>query len=166
MATYTPNYGLHQWVPEDQFLRTDFNEDFKKIDTALGEKADQSSMSSSISSIQSSMNSQLSSIKARLTALEKRPEVVIGTYTGDGAETRFINLGFTPKAVLLEESSGMRVSSDGTRNGGLALQDSSVGALGGRIALQVVTGGFQVSYIAGYVATNRNNNIYRYLAFK
>ena len=35
MATYTPNYGLHQWVPEDQFLRTDFNEDFKKIDTAL-----------------------------------------------------------------------------------------------------------------------------------
>ena len=37
MATYTPNYGLHQWVPEDQFLRTDFNEDFKKIDTALGD---------------------------------------------------------------------------------------------------------------------------------
>lgn len=36
MATYTPNYGLHQWVPEDTFLRTDFNEDFQKIDTALG----------------------------------------------------------------------------------------------------------------------------------
>ena len=35
MATYTPNYGLHQWVPEDQFLRTDFNEDFQKIDTAI-----------------------------------------------------------------------------------------------------------------------------------
>ena len=35
MATYTPNYGLHQWVPEDEFHRTDFNEDFKKIDTQL-----------------------------------------------------------------------------------------------------------------------------------
>ena len=35
MATYTPNYQLHQWIPEDKFLRTDFNEDFSKIDTAL-----------------------------------------------------------------------------------------------------------------------------------
>ena len=35
MATYTPNYGLHQWVPEDKFLREEFNEDFQKIDTAI-----------------------------------------------------------------------------------------------------------------------------------
>ena len=35
MATYTSNYQLHQWVPEDDFLRTDFNTDFQKIDTAL-----------------------------------------------------------------------------------------------------------------------------------
>ena len=32
MATYTENYQLHQWVPEDDFLRTDFNTDFQKID--------------------------------------------------------------------------------------------------------------------------------------
>ena len=37
MAIYTPNYGLHQWVPEDQFRREEFNEDFKKIDTKLGQ---------------------------------------------------------------------------------------------------------------------------------
>ncbi len=36
MANYTPNYQLHQWAPEDKFLRTDFNEDLNKIDTALG----------------------------------------------------------------------------------------------------------------------------------
>ena len=36
MATYTPNYGLHQWVPEDNFQRTDFNEDFLTIDTHVG----------------------------------------------------------------------------------------------------------------------------------
>ena len=35
MANYTPNYQLHQWEPEDPFLRTDFNEDLQKIDTAL-----------------------------------------------------------------------------------------------------------------------------------
>ena len=36
MANYTPNYRLHQWEPEDKFLRTDFNEDFSTIDAALG----------------------------------------------------------------------------------------------------------------------------------
>ena len=40
MATYTTNYGLHQWEASDDFLRTDFNTDFAKIDAALGEKAD------------------------------------------------------------------------------------------------------------------------------
>ena len=40
MATYTPNYGLHQWVPEDNFLRTDFNQDLSKIDAALMKKSE------------------------------------------------------------------------------------------------------------------------------
>ena len=35
MASYTPNYQLHQWESQDPFLRTDFNEDLKKIDIAL-----------------------------------------------------------------------------------------------------------------------------------
>lgn len=35
MANYTEHYQLHQWEPDDAFLRTDFNEDFKKIDNAL-----------------------------------------------------------------------------------------------------------------------------------
>lgn len=38
MATYTEHYGLHQWLPEDNFLRTDFNTDLEKIDAALGGK--------------------------------------------------------------------------------------------------------------------------------
>ena len=41
MANYTPNYRLHQWEPEDKFLRTDFNEDFASLDTALGRTARQ-----------------------------------------------------------------------------------------------------------------------------
>ena len=35
MAEKTTYYQLHQWAPEDDFLRTDFNEDFAKIDEAL-----------------------------------------------------------------------------------------------------------------------------------
>ena len=40
MASYTANYGLHQWEAADDFLRTDFNTDFGIIDGALGEKAE------------------------------------------------------------------------------------------------------------------------------
>ena len=40
MANYTPNYRLHQWEPEDPFLRTDFNEDLAKIDQALQASGD------------------------------------------------------------------------------------------------------------------------------
>ena len=37
MASYTTNYGLHQWEASDNFLRTDFNTDFGIIDQILGE---------------------------------------------------------------------------------------------------------------------------------
>ncbi len=36
MPNHTKHYQLHQWGPGDPFLRTDFNEDFAKIDGALG----------------------------------------------------------------------------------------------------------------------------------
>ena len=39
MATFTPNYGLHQWESSDAFLRTEFNQDFSILDTALGQVA-------------------------------------------------------------------------------------------------------------------------------
>ena len=38
MVSYTQHYQLHQWASTDDFLRTDFNEDLEKIDTALGGK--------------------------------------------------------------------------------------------------------------------------------
>lgn len=37
MATFTQNYQLHQWDPQDPFLRTDFNQDLQKIDSALAD---------------------------------------------------------------------------------------------------------------------------------
>ena len=35
MAQFTTNIGLHQWEPDDNFLRTDFNQDFSKIDAGF-----------------------------------------------------------------------------------------------------------------------------------
>ena len=78
MAQYTPHYGLHQWEPEDSFLREDFNQDLARIDTALAEKAD-------------------------AALLEGKCGIVTGTYTGDDTLEREIQLGFRPRAVLLQE---------------------------------------------------------------
>ena len=36
MAQYTADYQLHQRESQDNFLRTDFSQDFAKIDAALG----------------------------------------------------------------------------------------------------------------------------------
>ena len=72
MATYTSNYQLHQWAPEDNFLRTDFNEDFAKIDTGIA---------------------------AAMAEAAVKSRAVSGSYSGNGS-TRSVNLGFQPQAVL------------------------------------------------------------------
>ena len=207
MADYTPNYGLHQWVPEDQFRRVDFNEDFAKLDTALRDledtKADSASVDSRFAAIDNSLSamtaadatkadstsvdnrfaavnadieelrevdaakadsasvdSRFAAVNSDITALEGRVSVIVGKYTGNGAATRSISLGFTPKAVLLEHSSGLREFGSGIYVGGLALQGAASDAF------QVITGGFSVKYTLGINHTNENGVVYRYLAFR
>ena len=80
MATQTPNYGLHQWEPSDNFLRTDFNTDFQKIDTALGQMAEHAAVQD---------------------ALAQKAEIINGSYVGDGREGRKFTLGFKPRIVLI-----------------------------------------------------------------
>ena len=83
LATYTENFGLHQWVPEDDFLRTDFNTDFQKIDAALG------------------------TIAAQAAQVVDKCRVLYGSFAGDGATTRAITLGVRPKVVTLVNCSTM-----------------------------------------------------------
>ena len=66
MANYTQHYHLHQWEPEDSFLRTDFNGDFQRLDEAL----------------------------AGLDG--RKPELRLGRYTGDGTQNRAVALGCAP----------------------------------------------------------------------
>ena len=95
MATYTANYGLHQWVPEDVFVRTDFNTDLSKIDTALNGLE------------------------------QSKAEVRIATYLGNGAAEQKINLGFTPSAVHLEHPKGTRPTNVYSVSTGLILRDQA-----------------------------------------
>lgn len=76
MTNKTANYQLNQWEPGDSFLRTDFNEDNAKLDAALA-------------------------------GLEtKKCQLQTGYYIGDNADSRHIDLGFAPKAVILSTYDG------------------------------------------------------------
>jgi len=72
----TGNYNLHSWVPGDDFLREEFNENFAAIDAALG-------------------------VLAGDAPKCKKLRIVTGSYTGNERSPRTIALPFTPKAVYL-----------------------------------------------------------------
>ena len=83
MATYTENYQLHQWVPEDDFLRTDFNTDFQKIDAAIRAVADTAEQ------------------------VTEKCGLLYGSFQGDGQKTHDIMLGVHPKALIMVNWSTM-----------------------------------------------------------
>ena len=139
MATYTSNYQLHQWVPEDDFLRTDFNQDFAKIDAALARKAEKSAVTS--------LQSQVAG-KADASTV---PRVVTGTYTGNGT-TKSISLGFQPKVVIIPVSDYYAAAL-------LPGFTSKAGA--------ITSSGFTVSFDSAYIyGTNRSGQSYAYFAIK
>ena len=102
--------------------------------------------------------------------------VIAGSYIGDGTATRFINLGFTPKAVLLLLCDGATmISASGypTYFGGLALIDKPVKAHNGTAInniLDITTNGFNVHFKqSDSISSNDNrflNNEYYYIAIR
>lgn len=97
----TTHYGLNQWQPEDAVLRTDFNADNAKTDTALN-----------------NLEQQLQTKEAALTAAiaacygPKNPSLASGKYEGTymDADSRLpvtIKLGFRPSfLVVLDNTQG------------------------------------------------------------
>lgn len=145
-SNQTEHYGLNQWSGDDNFVRTDFNEDNAKIDAALAGKADQVKME------------QLAA------AVDLKCRVKINFYTGDGAETRHIDLSLPIKALLLEDQYGERGSSS-VVHCGLMLGEGSLGDP--NYPLAKLSGGvLTVHHWGGNSASlNRNGNEYRYIAF-
>ena len=144
MAQYTSHYGLHQWEPEDSFLREDFNQDLARIDTALEEKAD-------------------------AALLEGKCGIVTGIYPGDGTLEREIRLGFRPRAVFLREDGNAPPAL--AINGGGAVLDPS-GAMpmlaitdqGFQVKNDVYYTGASSHVCTPY--TNRAGKAYSYAAFR
>ena len=174
MATnQTTNYQLNQWEPTDQVLRTDFNADNAKLDAALANKAETETVSALQTTVAAKAEqTALSALAARVTALEARPYIVTGTYTGDGTASRFISLGFTPKALLVFTSEGY--PADPYVNyylGGMAFPGTPVEILnraGNEISvLEIAEGGFQVYYDSDReLRSNQKDTKYYYMAWK
>ena len=133
----TTNYQLHSWEPGDDFLRTEFNENFGALDTAINE------------------------------GLAKKPEIVTGSYAGNGTYNRTIDLGFTPKALVLFNSNGSCYY-NGQQTGGLAFPGTPL-LFNGTTALTIQEGGFLLTpYINGSQGSflNYTNQVIYYLAFR
>ena len=92
----TTNYNLCQFEETDRVQRTDFNEDNVKIDAAV------KAVDRRVDGLEGSKasTSALNSLVNRVTSLE-RSRIHIGSYVGDGANSRTINLPWTPDFMIL-----------------------------------------------------------------
>lgn len=96
--------------------------------------------------------------------------VVVGTYTGDGTVGRIIDLGFTPKAVIIASCDG-RMGDGNNMFGGIVLPDYPLGKthfdIYGKAAAEIVDGGFRLSYLSNYgFVVNQKSVLCYYIAFR
>jgi len=154
-TNYTKNYNLCQWEPSDKVLREDFNADNAKLDAALAKietKAD-------------AAKTQAQAITNAAYTKTGYTPFVVGYYSGNNAESREINLGFKPKAVLVFMANGTMNS--GVHNGdimiygGLATEHYSCGS-----GIYVTDRGFRVGERASAYHTNVSGYSYSYIAFR
>ena len=122
----TSKYGFLQWEGWGWPGRESANEMLAQLDGILAQKTDES----------------------RTEALEQvvaeKCRLVVGAYTGNGALSQAIALGFQPTAVLVENQSGMRYSGPNGFCGGMAAPGLGGGLEGKEAALLVTQSGFTV----------------------
>lgn len=132
---YTENYHLPQWKKEDRIMMDDFNAAMANLEEGITE--------------------------AQTTA-DTLPYVV-GTYTGDGATYRNIDVGFRPQFVIICTE---HLSSSASYGGHSVLM---TGAYPVASRLYVTDTGFRLDHsntLNPYPMMNENGRPYDYIAFK
>ena len=166
-SNYTENYGLCQWEATDSFVRTEFNQDNARIDAALKDLEDTKAEQAALSSLSATVSGKASqsSVNSLSGEIALKCRVKAGTYTGNGAASQRIDVGFSVKAVLVERENGLRnQSSNYGARGGLAVSGHP---LHQEVDLVKVSGsGFYV-YNGGEFqgSFNADGNTYYYVAF-
>ena len=120
----TETYKLNLIETSDAFSPTPINENTQAIEAALGELGQK--------------------IDGR---------IVLGGYTGNGASSRTISLGFTPKLVILFGSTLVGFFTD-------SLGYGIAQATAGTVSCRVVSGGFTTP------SFNTSGSAYTYFAFR
>ncbi len=134
----------------------------------LNSKADQTALDI----VDTRLSAAESTLQTQTNQIAQKCQVYIGTYTGNGEASQFINLGFTPKAVLVLNGgySTYNQSSQKHWYGGLAITGRAVTAPPNRTVLQIETNGFRAysndTEFADYVLSNSKDSVYHYLAFR
>ena len=102
----------------------------------------------------------------------KKAELVTGSYSGNGGESRLISLGFTPKLVLVVSTQG-QFNDNYRAYGGLATPGAPVQYVAGNGTLPILsieTGGFRVHQKdlgnTFYARTNTTDYVYNYVALR
>ena len=101
------------------------------------------------------------------TALPQKAECYFGTYNADGAASQFINLGFTPQAVLVLPVSAYFTGPYAIYSA-MAMENTP-SIYGGNTVLQIEQNGFRVHNHSGDPSTSICLNMsgaYFYLAFR
>ena len=107
-------------------------------------------------------------INANFSALDSAAaQVVVGSCVGDGSLERFIDLGFTPRAVLITAENGATFYSQ-SQYGGLAVTGMNA-VYQSRQTIVLKEGGFQIMYFANgssMCSVNSNGQKRMYLAVR
>ncbi len=107
MSTQTEHLGLHQWEAGDSFLRSDFNEDFAKIDA--GVKAADARVAEA--------KGMATAVEAKLDEFIAAGSCVTGSHAMAPGTDITVHLGFRPKLLILiadyDRWHNMAISFDG-----------------------------------------------------
>ena len=140
--------------------------DKEMLSDELAAELDGKATQSALSAEATARESADDALATRLTAAEtEKCEIYIGSYTGNGAASRVIALGFRPKAVLVMYEG--RITYNYDMYGGLAMDGIPAHIDNDRIGIEVIDTGFRVRYVDDdSLYTNYNNGVYNYIAFR
>lgn len=121
---YTPHYQLNQWVPEDRLLRTDFNTDNARIDTALHQGAE--ALAQARSSLEGALAQERQDRAGADNTLRQELNSAVAAAKGEAAN-----------AISAEQS--VRASQDTAIRQEFAAADASVAAANPLVKLMEIT---------------------------
>ena len=136
------------------------------FDEELTEKLNSKAEQTSLDTVDNRLAAAESTLQTQANQIAQRCQIYIGTYTGDGTESKTISLGFRPKAVIVY-CEGYIGYNDGRIQGGLILDGTPMTFSSAyQPAAEIISSGFIVRSNDQRHQMNINQVFYSYLAFR